>query len=543
VLLALAAVFILRSDSRGDGPAKEAGNSVGASARRPAGGTPKSPASSTDEPTKQTAVARALAQPADFKFIDTPLREIVAFIADRYKINVLLDTKALTDAGVTTETTYTIVLKRASLRSFLRIMLAQKDLAYYEKYGSELVITTDGAAKTRTTLQLYDIAKFASPVNAFSAGATPWDRVAQIIQSTVAPASWVENGGNGSLKIADGKIIVSQTDENQSQIADLLAQLGIARDLATLPENHQTPVTVLPVDAEERKVEEALDSRQDFDFVDNPLKDVADALQTKLGIPIHLDPVAIANAGASENTEISLQLKQVRARDAMHDFLAAHGLSFIVDHELLEITTGDVAKTKTVTRIYPVGDLVSGANSELPDEAVFMALIEKITGCVAPDSWAANGGAASIEAFPVCKALIITQTQDLHHDIRELLSLLRAARKGNPLPVPSPANTRVVRIYRVARASSAAAEDERAAEQLVDMIRKLIEPKSWSDPDVYIGAVRDEVVVRQTLAVHHRIQNLLDALDSAPNLKRSLAPVQPNNSPTLTNGLSGAAAK
>ncbi len=58
--------------------------------------------------------------------------------------------------------------------------------------------------------------------------------------------------------------------------------------------------------------------------------------------------------------------------------------------------------------------------------------------------------------------------------------------------------------------------DEKENQQVIDMIRKLIEPKSWHDSKTYIGLVSGSIVVRQTPEVHRHIQNLLNALGLTP---------------------------
>jgi hypothetical protein len=532
-LVALAAVFVVRSDSRGDGPPIAKCATAGSSAKQ----SGECPLNLPDRRYGATAVQKALAESAEFNFTDTPLKDVAAFVADHYNINVLLDTKALADANVTPDTPVTEKLKGLSLRLALNQILAAKDLGYVEKDDNLLSITTADVAKTHMTTQIFDVRKFANPVSEFSADPKPWARIAEIVMSIVAPSTWDNNGGAGSLTIYDGNMIVSQTDEIQSQIADLLSQLEIARQPPSAWQNGGPPVTLFPAGAPETKVDQALDSRQDFDFTDTPLKDIVAALQTKLGISMQLDTKALADVDVTADTKLSIKLKQVHARVGLQQLLDAKDLTFIIDHEILLITTADVEKTKTVTYVYPVGDLVGNVDSDIPADKAYGALAETIAGAVAPSSWEANGGAGSIEAFPICKILIISQTEPLQHHIKDLLTTLRAARKSNPPPAPAPMNTPVVRIYPVPSATLKAVADEKTAEQLADMIRKLVEPKSWSEPDAYIGTVRGEIVVRQTPLVHYHIQSLLEALELAPPIKKNTASVQPGATPIGAAGM------
>jgi hypothetical protein len=522
-LAALTGVLVLRSSSRGEGPSKETKAPAESHDRTPV----KAGSKPSVQPFGQTAVGRALAEPAELKFVDTPLRDITAFIADRYKINVLLDTSALADAGVTSDTSFTVAITGTSLRSALALMLAPKYLSYFEGNGSELVITTADRANTRTTVQVYDVRKFTNSVNEFSPDPKPWARIAEIIKCSVAPASWNENGGAGSLRVLDGDMIVSQSDEHQSQIADLLSHLEAARQLSAGSNNRDLPVVLASAVSLSTRIDKALESRMDFEFTDTPLYDVVDMLKSKLDIWIQLDTKPLAEAGVTGEIKMSMQLMQTCAREGLQELLGTKNLDFVIDGDRLLITTADTAKTKTVTYLYPVGDLMVSADSDVTVENALGALAESISSSIAPSSWDNKGGVASIASFPPCKVLIVNQTRRLHQKIKELLTTLRATRKGNPPSDPLPINTRVVRVYSVPSANSKTGADEKGAEQLAIMIQKLVEPNSWADRDAFIGAVRGEIVVRQTPPIQYHVQSFLKALDVAPQVNNDAATLPP----------------
>jgi hypothetical protein len=507
-LIALAAVLALRSDSLGDGPSKATATPAESAAKPPAEAAPKQPS----QPVGKTAVEQALGDTADFNFTNTPLKDIAAFVANRYKINLLLDSKALADAGVTGDSTFTEQVKGISLRSALRLILAPKDLDFIESDDNLLTITTLDVAKTRTTMRIYDVRNFADPVVEFSPGPVSWTRLSEIITSTVMPASWTANGGAATLTIADGNMVVLQAIEVQEQIADLLSQLETARRLVAGPPGGELPTTIETPNESKSRIDRALDSRQDFVFVDTPLSTIVQILEKKLGIAVQLDTKALADAGVIPETFLSIDLKQIRARVGLRALLATKDLNFIIDHEVLLITTSEVGKMKTVTKLYPVEDLV-GALNPTTGEIDFQSLVETITGSVIPASWDANGGAGSIEPFRICKVLVVSQTMELHEDIKDLLTKLRAARKNNPPTVAAPSDAPIVRMY-----SLRLLADEKESQQIVDMIRKLVEPKSWNDSNVYIGLVSGSIVVRQTPEVHRHIQNLLNALGLTPGV-------------------------
>jgi len=54
------------------------------------------------------------------------------------------------------------------------------------------------------------------------------EELVDLIQTTVAPDSWEENGGPGSIRFfrTNYSVIIRQTAENHEEIADMLRQLG-----------------------------------------------------------------------------------------------------------------------------------------------------------------------------------------------------------------------------------------------------------------------------------------------------------------------------
>ena len=55
----------------------------------------------------------------------------------------------------------------------------------------------------------------------------------------------------------------------------------------------------------------------------------------------------------------------------------------------------------------------------------FDSLIELLTSTIRPDTWSDTGGPGAIEKFPTNLSLVITQTQEVHEQIADLLAQLR----------------------------------------------------------------------------------------------------------------------
>jgi general secretion pathway protein D len=57
--------------------------------------------------------------------------------------------------------------------------------------------------------------------------------------------------------------------------------------------------------------------------------------------------------------------------------------------------------------------------------ADFDTLIDLITSTVHTNEWLENGGNGTIESFPTTLSLVISQTEEVHEDIADLLDQLR----------------------------------------------------------------------------------------------------------------------
>jgi hypothetical protein len=73
---------------------------------------------------------------------------------------------------------------------------------------------------------------------------------------------------------------------------------------------------------------------------------------------------------------------------------------------------------RLVTVVFPVGDLVG---KRLTPEGLF----NTIEGQIAPRSWRAKGGNATMEYNPLTHGLVITQTTENQRKIEELLDRMR----------------------------------------------------------------------------------------------------------------------
>ena len=108
----------------------------------------------------------------------------------------------------------------------------------------------------------------------------------------------------------------------------------------------------------EVKIRKALESPTKLDFTETPLNDVVEYLKDLHGIEIQIDTKALEDAGSAQDTPITKNLNGISLRSALRLMLQPMDLGYMIDNEVLLITTKDKVDNNLVTKVYPVADLV-----------------------------------------------------------------------------------------------------------------------------------------------------------------------------------------
>ena len=111
----------------------------------------------------------------------------------------------------------------------------------------------------------------------------------------------------------------------------------------------------------EQRIEKALRSplhATGLEFAEVPLKEVVTALQDDYGIPIKLDQTALEEIGLSSDEVVNVTLRNITLRSALRLMLKDLQLTYIIQDEVLMITTPQKAEENLVVKVYPVADLV-----------------------------------------------------------------------------------------------------------------------------------------------------------------------------------------
>lgn len=156
------------------------------------------------------AVAKILLEPTRIEFIETPLKDIVEFLKGVHDVEITLDARALEDVGIGTDTPITMNVKGVKLSSGLSLMLKDSELVWTaDKTG--IGITTPEAA-ANVELVAYSVNGLVQAGQA--------DHLIEAVTSCVAPQSWHQVGGPGSIRMGiRGTLDVRQCFGVHQQVA------------------------------------------------------------------------------------------------------------------------------------------------------------------------------------------------------------------------------------------------------------------------------------------------------------------------------------
>jgi hypothetical protein len=114
----------------------------------------------------EAAIREALEATADLDFTKTPLDDIVGAIGDFTKIDIVLDKKALADAGVATDLPMTVSLRGISVRAALGLILRNLSLTWIVR-DEVVLITTPEEADNRMETRIYDVSDLVVPPSSY----------------------------------------------------------------------------------------------------------------------------------------------------------------------------------------------------------------------------------------------------------------------------------------------------------------------------------------------------------------------------------------
>src|SRR5262249_53909013 len=122
-----------------------------APAARPANPNPRG---ATTSVRPEADIRRSLDEATKIEVIETPLQEVLTYLQELHNVNIQLDQRAISDAGVDPDIGLSLNIKDVSLKSALRLLLRPLDLEYVIRDGV-LMITSSDVAEATLELHAY----------------------------------------------------------------------------------------------------------------------------------------------------------------------------------------------------------------------------------------------------------------------------------------------------------------------------------------------------------------------------------------------------
>jgi type II secretory pathway component GspD/PulD (secretin) len=250
----------------------------------------------TRNPIEQS-IERKLTTPVNMNFKDQSLKDAIEILGNVNNVNIYTDMAALDAAGVNLSQPTSLKVENISLKSALNLLLKQAKLTYVIKdevlqittedeargklkqvtypVADLVIMPSDGTVPNTSTFE-YALSRAGNPQGVSNQGAVPYlnplslpngqpagsasgsmsqssspglpgsvqataprpgqsieDLLIKLITGTVAPDSWSDVGGKGTIKYypVGLALVVNQTQDIQEQVADLLAALRRLQEL------------------------------------------------------------------------------------------------------------------------------------------------------------------------------------------------------------------------------------------------------------------------------------------------------------------------
>ncbi|MBA4190204.1 MAG: hypothetical protein C0467_19640 [Planctomycetaceae bacterium] len=258
----------------------------------------------------------------------------------------------------------------------------------------------------------------------------------------------------------------------------------------------------------EYDIELKLDKPIPIEINQTPLDRAIDHLRDVTGLPISIDTNAIAAEGINLSTPISEKLTPVATRHILTIILEKAGLSYVVENDVVKVTTTKKAKGRLFTKVFSVADLVTPVpNFALPDYANFDKMLKnnafnsgnvQIGGSTPGGANGLNGGVPTGNTMAGAQA----STPGIGSGNFAGAGQIQSSGGNGPSPL--------------AGSASLAADRNTKHEQLIKLITGMVRPYSWDGMGgpgrIEYFDIGSALVVNQVADVIQEVADLLEAL-------------------------------
>ena len=310
---------------------------------------------------------------------------------------------------------------------------------------------------------------------------------------------------------------------------------------------------------QEQPLEGKLDKKMDAEFIETTFRDVLEFVENSSGIQFYVKRKHLDEAGVSEDTPITKQLKQVRVRTLLDLMLEELNLTYYEKDDLIVITSREDAESTLEIRVYDCRDLLAIAEPAGAGEGAGPAPGVGIPGSGtpgggAPGAFFGNPGpalpqpgelpAAPGAGFPPAPSGLEPAAGSRGPTFpvppkkpgKEIMPQFggaaagrgeggpAGARGGMPMGgmgMPGMAGPGAMMGGYGGGSGSISPHDQRAM-RLMNIITTAVDPNSWSQEMGGPGTISEYdglIVITQTAQTHKKVERVLDMLREAAGLE------------------------
>jgi hypothetical protein len=301
------------------------------------------------------SIRRALDRPLTAEFHDALWPDVLAELSRQSDVPIWLDRETVLRERGWDVTTWkaTFKVRQMRLQSALRLLTAAPGVMYV--HGPDgITITAERLARPNNEASLVSRAHAVPPGLAGGGPDADQRHLAGVLRRMIEPTSWQEAGGDGNVLSAPGALIVTQTPDNQRQVARLLTGLkrvAVDRQSWSLEEAEslESPALRAACEALARPVSLSVDGQ--------PLGVVLDRLAAEQNVNIVWH--GFREGGVYLGLPVSLSVDACPLRGALDRLLVQHDLVAEVHDDAVVIRTAASAPHTAAWRLYPTPEVDS----------------------------------------------------------------------------------------------------------------------------------------------------------------------------------------
>jgi hypothetical protein len=364
-------------------------------------------ASQAKVPTRlgREAIIQAMALPTNYAFDQTPLSQALQELASQHSVPVYLDVAALRGSAVTANTPITASGSNERLDKALANVLADSKLVWTIS-DDVLFVTTEPSESSMLETRVYAVLQ-------------PVRNVGPLIDQltrTVAPESWEQVGGPGSIEAwPGGALVVAHTLRRHLEIEQAFGK-ALRPIVAPAAKPRQVPA------GGRSNPLAALQQPSGCDFHETRLDDAIESLAKQHRVAIRFDQESVSNEGISLDRPVTLSLPPVSLESTLNLLLRQLHLTWTVREDSLVIISIQDEENYLLPITYNIADLRMALGNDID------ILRDVVSSCIDAGTWDLVGGPGSIELGQQAGALQIRQTFKNHRKIERLFDDLRRIR-------------------------------------------------------------------------------------------------------------------